>query len=331
MSGNNRDHYKVARRGRIVEKYRPPTIAERTVLFNYLKRASSLSAWERIFERYSDVVKRLEAIYFDASNQRKALGLPYLLERDLDDFRDCHLAFKKGIERLRAGDRRCFRWSQMPGHFSEGLRMLDSVKSSINRVYQGETPPRMVESPRWPELASSFRACFGALDFCEIILEPRWTDLPAPLEGPETDYREGMGDNEEFLSQFLHSLPEAPRLKPEETVFVIQTGERTPISGIWEPCIAPKPRSGFLDFFRRQQCAISDLIVNPEGCMNYLHQGGDAPTIAFPGDTARREGKPISWYLLWEDQRYGSNGIPEEEQSYVYPPVDPRVFPDLSE
>jgi len=52
--------------------------------------------------------------------------------------------------------------------------------------------------------------------------------------------------------------------------------------------------------------------------MNYLQGGSPAPTIDFPEDGQRREGRPTTWRLVWRDDRYGPNPIPEEESRYVF-------------
>jgi len=52
--------------------------------------------------------------------------------------------------------------------------------------------------------------------------------------------------------------------------------------------------------------------------MNYLHGDFDAPTIAFPEDGQRREGRPTTWRLVWRDERYGDKPIPPEEKDFVF-------------
>jgi hypothetical protein len=52
--------------------------------------------------------------------------------------------------------------------------------------------------------------------------------------------------------------------------------------------------------------------------MNYLQGGSPAPTIDFPEDGQRREGRPTTWRLVWRDDRYGPNPIPEQESRYVF-------------
>jgi hypothetical protein len=54
------------------------------------------------------------------------------------------------------------------------------------------------------------------------------------------------------------------------------------------------------------------------GCPSYLLQGAPAPTCRLEnGDGYRSETpQPVTWRLLWKDDRYTDGTIPEEEKLY---------------
>lgn len=315
-----------------MSKMRPPNEEERVVYFNYLKRASSLAAWNRVFERYTDVVHAFERVHAHPSNQTVGPKGLHVSDRELANYQQDHRVFEEAIQRLKNADRSCFRWALAPGHFSEGMRMMRAITAESRRMFQGENTPRFMDSPLWPDLASCLLECFAAYSFCGCIVETQWADVPAPLRGPHGtgplgDGPESLGSAAEFIKQFLPDLPEAPVFERNDPMTVIRTGETVPVTGIWEPCVPREPDAGFLALFRRRRFVFGDLITNHEGCMNYLHRGAAARTISFVGDSYRREGKPTSWYLLWEDNRYGLNPVPDEESNYTYPPSKRLNYP----
>lgn len=315
-----------------MRKMRPPNEKERVVYFNYLKRASSLAAWNRVFDLYTDVVRTFEKLYAHPSNQGLGSSKPYLADSDLGNHQLAHRAFEEAIERLKNADRSCFRWSCAPGHFSEGMCMMQVIHVLSDRMFQGESTPPFMNSPMWPELASCLLECSAAYNFCGVVLEERWADVPAPLRGPHGtgprgDGPESLGGSADYINEFCADLSGPPVFDSDDPVIVVKTGETVPVTGIWEPCVPRDPDTGFFSLFRRRRFVFGDLITNHEGCMNYLHQGAAARTISFVGDSYRREGKPTSWYLLWEDNRYGANPVPEEESRYTYPPSDRLDYP----
>jgi len=109
-----------------------------------------------------------------------------------------------------------------------------------------------------------------------------------------------------------------PPLPKPETAIEILSGEEAPVTGIWIPePLAEDPISA--DMFKKTG-------GKQTYCMNFMVQGKIAPKIIseeeyllameqdyrpFPKDRA------VRWRLLWKDERYGKNGIPEEEQDYL--------------
>lgn len=304
--------------------YRPPNDDERRIIFFYLKQATSLSAWNRVFKHYQEFVRVVEVAFDEASNKQRPGGI-YIYETDRDNLQKAERAFKLALERLRDGDRSCFRWAYSPGHFSQGMRYAEIW---TERLIRGDEYP-VYDSPMWPDVWMALKNTMTAFNAVCDILEPREMDLPAPIERADYHLSGFEGNPFVWLKKQLDLLPKVPRLYPGDPTIIIRTGQTIPISGIWEPCEASSPSSMFRRAFGQTSPLPDDVVVNPEGSMNYLHKGSNAPTIAFPGDTYRREGKPICWCLLWVDERYGKNSIPEEEAMYTYPPLDIYSFPPM--
>lgn len=306
--------------------YRPPNEDERKIIFFCLKQATSLSAWTRLFEYYSEFVDVVKEAHDEEREADTGRG-QCIATSTCQKFLDARRSFELALDRLRRGDRSCFRWDFSPGHFSEGMRYAESWTALLRRAFNrgGAFPP--MDSPMWPEIWMALRNTMSAQHAVWGVCEPREMDRPAPIK--KATYHEVDFDGSQFVwvKRDLARLSDAPRLLPGDPTIIIKTGQTIPVSGIWEPCEAPSTSSIFRRALGQTSRLSSDVIVNPEGCMNYLHQGSNAPTIAFPGDGQRQEGKPISWCLLWVDRRYGKNPVPEEEAMYTYPPVDIHGFP----
>lgn len=311
-----------------MQSYRPPTQDERNIVFFYLKQATSLSAWTRLFEHYQKFVRVVETAFDEPSNKKEPDGI-YIDFRDRNDVQGAERSFELALKNLRAGDRSCFRWAFSPGHFSEGMRYAEIWTDDLRRVYSRGDEHAASDSPMWPEIWLALKNTMTAYNAVWGVLEPREMDHPAALR--KANYHEFDFEGSPFvwIARDLDRLPRAPRLWPGDPTIIIKTGQTIPVSGIWEPCEAPSTSSAFRRAFGQTSPLPDDVVVNPEGCMNYLHKGSNAPTIAFPGDGQRQEGKPISWCLLWVDERYGKNPIPEEEAMYTYPPLDIYSFPPM--
>jgi hypothetical protein len=98
-------------------------------------------------------------------------------------------------------------------------------------------------------------------------------------------FEKGRFDNHPYPA-FLHDVPE-----PEPEV-LIRSGEEVSIEGIYEPQIK-------------------------DGCMNYLSAGVPAFTYGSSGP------RPVTWKLIWEDNRYLDGHISNEEALYFPPQAKP--------
>jgi hypothetical protein len=93
---------------------------------------------------------------------------------------------------------------------------------------------------------------------------------------------------------FPKHLPDVPH--PQEEVLV-RTDKEVPVFGIYEPQIK-------------------------DGCMNYLLGGTPAPVYSM------LHRQPVTWRLIWQDDRYRDGFIPIEEELY-FPAVTPPAATQL--
>lgn len=105
-----------------------------------------------------------------------------------------------------------------------------------------------------------------------------------------------LGERDSLLMQTSHltSLPDVPAPADE---ILVQTGQPCPVFGIYEPQVR-------------------------DGVMTYMCQGQEALRYGepcwYPGG-----GQPVSWKLIWTDERYLDGKIPDEESSYFPPEAEP--------
>jgi hypothetical protein len=279
-----------------------PTPAEREVLFSWLKRASSLGAWNRLFRLNKTFVDAVEKTYADPqSNTPRPDGSFEHIPTDwMSWVFACHDAFRVALDRLRDGDRRCFLFLGAKGHFNEGIAAVRWWRDMYNReIYMGGGKFSPAYSPAWPEIDKTIDAALAGVNYVSIVLQQRHTDVPAPIR-----YVGGLNAPGFWASLVRHvshdAVLAAVPAYPEPAICV-KTGQTVPVFGIWEPVAASGQGRYQLD-----------------GCMNYLHAGFPAPTIDFPEDGQRGEGRPTLWRLIWADTRYGLNPVPPEEETYVF-------------
>jgi hypothetical protein len=116
----------------------------------------------------------------------------------------------------------------------------------------------------------------------------------------------------------LWTPKEFPALPVSSDTITLLSGEEAPVTGIWlvEP-ISEDPIS-------------TEMLCVSEGretyCLNFMRQGTVAPKMISEEEhllVMEKDYRPIPadrtvrWRLLWKDERYGPNGIPDEEKDYL--------------
>jgi hypothetical protein len=144
--------------------------------------------------------------------------------------------------------------------------------------------------------------CAAAYRAVAPVLEPRFVDTPAPVKRIDDLY---IADTESLFHRLVRTptLDEVPEVEP---AVIVKSRCPVSVSGIWEPV-------------RQRRAAAGSFAI--DGCMNYLHAGSPAPTIACAETASPHDGRPTMWRLLWSDDRYGKNGIPEDEREGTVEPA----------
>jgi len=295
--------------------YLLPSDHERQVLFAWLKQASSLTAWRRLFTYNQVFVDAVTSAYED---EQKTPGARQTIPTDwCAEVLRAQDAFLAALRRLEQGDRRCFAFLGAPGHFSQGLLQVEWWQGMYSGSFSGRNGFDIADSPHWPAIEKAMHDCLAALSDIGVVLQDRVIDEPAPI----SDVSDYLSNSDSSLIKHWNGqavVPAVPRAVPE---VLVRTGQVIPCYGIWEPVrvglrpgpqITPKGVPYELPASRDVDGRTLD------GCMNYLHGDFAAPTIAFEGDAPRHDGRSTTWRLIWHDDRYGGKPVPDEEQRYVF-------------
>ncbi|OLH67761.1 hypothetical protein DXO246_16175, partial [Xanthomonas oryzae pv. oryzae] len=240
-----------------------PNELERRQMFHQLKKQSSFTAWNRLFELYqawADVTER---------SVREADSKGWLDESGISESKYVEILKglahqEEGVRRLRKGDKRVFKFDAN-GEFVMANRIVFYWHELVWRIEVGENWINKELTPLWDEFRDRLNE-MGNLtsDIWGNIIEGRYFKDAAP-----SVYGKWFKENVSRM-QFPEVIPDVPN--PVENT-LIATGTRIPCSGIWEPVDAPKPKKfslfskpevpkGFLPYIR---------------ALNYLHEGSPAP------------------------------------------------------
>ena len=295
--------------------YPIPTEHERQALFAWLKQASSLTAWRRLYSHHQAFVDAVTKAYVD---EQSTPGMELTIPTDwYAAVLRSHDAFLTALARLERGDRRCFAFLGAPGHFSQGLLNVKWWQDMYAGSFSGRNGFGVETSPHWPEIEKAMHDCLAALSDIGVVLQPRVIDDPAPIR----KLSEYLAYQEGSLIKHWAAQPVLPAVVTAAPEILVPTGKVIPCYGIWEPV-----RVGSTAGTRRTPKGLKYTFGESrevdgrmlDGCMNYLHADFEAPTIAFEGDSPRHDGRPTTWRLVWCDDRYGDKPIPEEESRYVF-------------
>jgi len=285
--------------------YRLPTQHEREALFSWLKQASSLTAWERVLAHHQAFVDVVEKAFQDTHRHPPEGEDPYIPEGWMSDLLSSHVAFRAAVARLHKGDRSCFRFLGASGHFNQGISGIKFWRTLHDRYFHmGESDFPPVRSPSWPAIEQAMKACLNVYLQAAVVLQPQHLDVPAPVRSADSLQKHP----DHFPFKILLRQPALPPVPSVEPPVLVKTGRTISTYGIWEPVTKVGSR------------------YETDGCLNYLHADSPAPTIDFPEDGQRHEGRPTLWRLIWADERYGEQPVPREESSYIV--AIPRVTTD---
>jgi len=300
--------------------YAIPTEHERRALFAWLKQASSLTAWRRLYSYHQVFVDAVGRAY---EEEQKSQAAPSTIPTQwYSDVLQSHHAFAVALERLARGDRTCFTYLGASGHFSQGLLNVKWWRDMYGGTFSGRNGFEPENSPGWPAIDNAMHRCIAAVSDIGVVLQKRMIDDPAPVSDV-TDYLSAADPRltDKSLFKHLHAQPTLPPVPTTVPEVLVPTGKVIPCYGIWEPVrIGHTSGRGTTPQGVPYELGPSRIVDGRplDGCMNYLHGDFAAPTIAFEGDLPRHDGRPTTWRLVWRDDRYGEKPIPDEEANYVF-------------
>lgn len=262
------------------------TEENRKVIFFYLKRATSYALWQELSHRWYTFVSAWEYALkkADLSDGELVEGLTDQYKELLDG----QIAYEKGLERLKWGERSVFRANSI-GYLRQTLGPLDFA----DRITD---PEEYVFD--WAvnkdELLEAFARVNKLSDGIIGIYEQTGDRPTAP-------FRSDNAMNIVKRVDIPPGLPDVP-LSKELTTF---TRQEVPVDGIWEP--EWETELGLGRALRAQPAELK------KGCMNYLIAGTKAP---YYRDTEGERPFRVTWRLIWEDARYKDGTIPVDERRY---------------
>lgn len=304
--------------------FRLPNDQERRALFATIKQQSSLRAWIRVCEYHQRFVEAVGAAHrhgkqYPPTDPRVG---EYVPDSWMEDLLRCHEAFQNGVERLRNGDKTCFKFQRAHGHFSEGMRGLSWWLDTLGRyLFAGGMEFSPYHSPLWGQMESALRDCWQVYSEVGATIEPRFPDRTAAIESIEYLHDSTLMTAWTLFRDHAARADLTPVPEPQSPT-LIPTGRTIPCYGIWEPVYLETPNVPITGLVKRWLTAETPQTL-VDGCMNYLCQGSTAPAIAFPEDNGGNKGRRTLWRLLWKDERYGPNEVPSEERDYTFYAPDP--------
>ena len=321
--------------------YRIPTPDERKRLFRLIQQYSSWTACHFVSVYHKAFVDVVKAAFEDTQAHPPADEGPLLAPSDMAAFLNGYASMEGALARLRQGDKSVFRFIGygMPAapYFCEAYRRIDSWSdgflADLFNARGMDAPIR--RHAMFPQIEVALKNLVESWSYLGLAMESRHTDVPATIEGADHSgsNASGIGCGAQFAFSTIPAANELNEVPTPSEETLIKTGASCPSSGIWEPVKAPLSR-GFIGLFKQPKIPPNHEF-ELDGCMNYLHQGSPAPTIAFEGDGPRGEGRPTIWRLLWKDDRYLDDTIPAIESQYHFieqkntptPLPPPRIKP----
>ena len=290
---------------------------DRRKVFWLLKKYSSYTAWEALAEayyRFADAY--VEAIRLVDHSKADALDEESFAD-EAKSILDGRIGFEKGLPRLKAGDRSVWRRNSR-GALSEGGNQIYFIAQILNeRDYVLDWMKNKAEvQNKHLELKSRNRGLGAVTERIQVGDSAALgrTDAFDPFWGP-------------------YNFPTTLQEVPDATAIVVDTGTEVLVDGIYEPEwgeIESLAGSGLLGKIKLALVGKPSLIepaaevIGPRrehiGCMNYLLANTLAPTYR---DGELDKPWPVTWRMVWKDERYLDGSIPPEEAEYLAPVVVP--------
>lgn len=250
-----------------------PAPRDREALFWWLKRNTSYTAWKDNARLWADFTNEFEAWLRkqDDPSAGDVQTLKYAL--------DTQLAYERGLQRLRIGDRSVF-----DVHSSEGW-LARLSQSLIARRLEWVGPADVM-------------ARLGGFPVSTVVANYVADDAAAAVD--HFSLYEKMGFPEGAARRLLDALPFDATLPEPRWEVVFAPGKRAPMDGIYEMIDAAGHIVGTMRYCIRGEATPDDEDLE------FGPQAGERSDL-------------FVWRLLWEDVRYKDGRIPDEESVYLLP------------
>lgn len=215
--------------------------------------------------------------------------------------------FDQGLARLKAGDRSVFQ------HTSQGLLedasnvayreyedvYLGGPRGDQSLVFYGKYVAAMKAALQWGGEQVGYVAGGLQPGVANMSAPAVWEDTRQIYRTTERRHVQVIGSSDRWKRESFH-LKDVPPVPQPVDDMLVRTGETCPVFGIYEAQVK-------------------------DGLMVYMCQGQEALRYGepcwYPGG-----GQPITWKLIWEDNRYLDGGIPPEEADYFPDTLTPPDF-----
>jgi hypothetical protein len=281
---------------------------DRKKVFWLLKKYSSYTAWKALGDAYNEFADAWMTA-MKSADMRDSTEVSWRSEHT-KEILDGKIAFNKGLKLLKHGDRQVFR------NNSRGL--LNRASNELIFVQKIMNPEEYVHD------------CMKNKDLAFSLIENLVRTMCG--QGAATEFDEGKPAPLKRWSVLLNKHPtqgyslRAPEATatphnlspvPPSTNVIVRTTEEIPFDGIYEPewSGADVSCSGWIEKLT-SDAAFEKASAIEKGCMNYLVSGAKAPLYQ---DGENDAPMPVTWRLIWKDERYLDGKIPEEEEDYLKP------------
>lgn len=283
---------------------------ERRKVFWLLQKYSSYTAWNALANAYYEFSDAW-MIAIRSANWSSAAEE----ENDRDwtkTILDGRIAFEKGLPLLKKGDKSvfCYRSNGYLGETADTYELLVKIMNPNEYVLDWMKNKNDVENA-YSKYFSSIKGLFGILERSSNVYPAGWgsgwifKDVYQPFDFPI------------FLG-----------VAPSPMYITVETGAEVPFDGIYEPewGAAASAVNGFFNKLKSTLSSPPSLMGSGNsntgpverlanvGCMNYLLANTTAPQYQ---DGERDKPMPVTWRLVWKDERYLDGTIPEEEKEYL--------------
>lgn len=218
--------------------------------------------------------------------------------------------YDKGLALLKQGDRSVFQHNSR-GFLEDAyhradheyqMYVLGGRNGGDGMVYYGKYVPAIKAALEWASQETGFAAGGLQAKMANMSAPVIWEDTREVYDSTEKRKKRLIGCSDRWKRETSH-LKELPRVPQPPEEVVVRTGEPCPVFGIYEAQVK-------------------------DGLMVYMCAGAEAYRYGeprwYPGG-----GQPITWRLIWEDQRYLDGIIPAEEADYFPEAMMPPDFSHL--